>query len=153
MFRYPMMAASVASLFLVRKIARVSLSATRLEEWINRKQKLAAAAYMVLIANMPYLRPRIAIAYNVSCRYSRLDMFVLSEMTKLDIISFAVQSAAGPVEGAHVKHYQLEQLRIKSRPSMPALADGVVLGKGSVRVKVHPRALRVIAGNGGGLAC
>ncbi|MGE5073511.1 MAG: diacylglycerol/lipid kinase family protein [Anaerolineae bacterium] len=124
----------------------VTSTPAKLKALFNRKQNLATDAYMVLIANMPYLGPRIAIASDVSCRDSRLDVFVFSEMTKLDIISFAVQSAAGPVEDAHVKHYQVEQLSIESRPLMPVLADGVVLGKGPIRVTVHPRALHVIAG-------
>ena len=70
-------------------------------------------------------------------------------MSKLDLISFAMQSAAGPVDDAHVKRYRVRQLNIRSDPQMPVLADGFELAQGSVTARVHPRALTVIAGASG----
>jgi hypothetical protein len=36
-------------------------------------------------------------------------------------------------------------LKIKASPKLEVLADGILLGKGTVRIKVLPGALRVIA--------
>ena len=36
-------------------------------------------------------------------------------------------------------------MKIKTSPKLEVLADGILLGKGTVRIKVLPGALRVIA--------
>ena len=127
----------------------VASTPSRLRAVLNGRHRFGTNAYMVLIANMPYLGPRMQIARDVSCRDNRLDVFVFSEMSKLDLISMAMQSAGGPVEDAHVKHYRVRQLNVKSDPLMPVLADGIILQQGAVTVDVHPRALAVIAGESG----
>ena len=127
----------------------VSSTPSRLRATINGHLRFEANAYMVLIANMPYLGPRIQIAPNISCLDSRLDVFIFSDMSKLDLISFAMLSAGGPVEDAHVKHYRVRGLNIRSNRQMPVLADGVILNQGSVTAQVQPRALAVMAGKSG----
>ncbi len=127
----------------------VSSTPSRLRAILGGSKRYDADAYMVLIANMPYLGPRLQIAPHISCRDDHLDVFIFSDMTKLDLISFAVRSAAGPVQDAHLKHYRVAELSIRSTPSMPVLADGVLLDEGPVTVRVHPRALTVIVGRSG----
>ena len=101
---------------------------------------------MVLVANMPYLGPRFQIDPGVSWNDNRLDVFVFSDMSKLDLISYAMQSTGGAVEDGRVKHYRVRQLTIHSDPQMPVLADGVLLNQGVVTALVRPHALAVMAG-------
>jgi diacylglycerol kinase (ATP) len=129
--------------------AFVASAPARLRAVLGDRQKLEASAYMVLITNMPYLGPRLQFAPNISCRDRRLDLFIFSDMTKLDLISFAVRSAAGYVDDAHVRHLRVAQLHIRSVPQMPVLADGVPVPPGPVTVQVHPRSLSVIVGASG----
>ncbi|HEX8991858.1 MAG TPA: diacylglycerol kinase family protein [Anaerolineales bacterium] len=126
--------------------AFVASTPASLRAVLGDRQRLDASAYMVLITNMPYLGPRLQFAPHISCRDGRLDMFIFSDMSKLDLISFAVRSAAGPVIDAHVRHLRLTKVRIGSTPPMPVLADGVPLGLGPVTVQVHPRSLSVLVG-------
>jgi diacylglycerol kinase family enzyme len=67
-------------------------------------------------------------------------------MSKLDLISYAVQSTSGAVEDARVKHYRVKRLKIHSDPPMPVLADGMLLDPGPVTAQVHPRALAIMGG-------
>ncbi len=127
----------------------VASTPAQLQAVLNRRHRIETSAYMVLISNMPYLGPRVQIAPDISCRDNRLDVFVFSEMTKLDLISFVVRSAAGPVDDAHLKHYRVSRLDVRSSPEMPVLADGVALQSGPVSVKVQPRSLEVITGVSG----
>ncbi len=129
--------------------AFVASAPARVQALLGKRRRFDANAYMVLITNMPYLGPRLQVAPNISCRDSRLDVFFFSDMTKLDLISFAVRSAAGPVEDERMKHYRVAQFNISSKPKMPVLADGVLLEQGPVSVRVHPRALSVIVGASG----
>jgi diacylglycerol kinase (ATP) len=127
----------------------VSSTPSHLRAILGRNHRYDADAYMVLIANMPYLGPRLQVAPRISCRDDHLDVFIFSDMTKLDLISFAVRSATGPVEDAHPRRYRVSELTIRTSPPMPVLADGVLLDRGPVTVRVHRRALTVIVGSSG----
>jgi len=124
----------------------VSSTPSRLRMILEGRNRLDMSAYMVLIANMPFIGPHFQISPDVSWNDSRLDVFVFSDMSKLDLISYAMQSTGGAVEDAHIKHYRVKRLKIHSDPPMPVLADGVLLDQGPVTVLVHPRALTVMVG-------
>jgi diacylglycerol kinase (ATP) len=124
----------------------VASTPSRLRMILEERKRLDMSAYMVLIANMPYIGPHFQISRDVSWNDSRLDVFVFSDMSKLDLISYAMQSTAGAVEDARIKHYRVKRLKIHSDPPMPLLADGVLLDQGPVTVLVHPRALKVMVG-------
>ena len=124
----------------------VSSTPSRLRMVLDGRNRIDTNAYMVLIANMAYVGPHFQISPDVSCSDSRLDVFVFSDMSKLDLISYAMQSTGGGAEDARIKHYRVKRLTIRSDPQMPVLADGVLLAQGSVTALVHPRALAVMVG-------
>jgi hypothetical protein len=43
-----------------------------------------------------------------------------------------------------VQHYQARKVKVKSSPKLDVMADGVALGKGTVKIKVRKGALRII---------
>jgi diacylglycerol kinase (ATP) len=117
----------------------------------NRKQ-IKTTAHMMLVANMGFLGPNFQISPKVSFKDGRLDVFLFSDMSKLNLASYMMQAIAGPVERAEIKHYRVRHLTIHSTPKAPVMADGGLLGQGRATILVHPHALRVIAGsshNGG----
>jgi len=101
---------------------------------------------MVLISNMPYLGPNFQVAPGVSFQDSRLDLFIYSDMGKLDLIAYVMQSTGGGATDDRIQHHRIKHVVIESEPSIAVLADGVPLGEGRVIVQVHPRALSVMAG-------
>ena len=114
---------------------------------LDRHAPLDTTAHLVLIANMPFLGPRFQIATDVSFKDNRLDVFVFSDMSKLNLITYAMQSTGGAAKDARIKHYRAKQLTIDSDPPMALLADGVPLGQqGSITALIHRHALTVIAG-------
>jgi len=125
----------------------VSSTPSHLRMVLDECKRIDMNAYMVLIANMPYIGPRFQISPEVSWNDNRLDVFVFSDMSKLDLISYAVQSAGGTVvEDPRIKHYRAKRLTIRSDPPMPVLADGIAVDPGQVTALVHPRALAVMGG-------
>lgn len=127
----------------------VAATPSRLRVSAGNRQEFDGSAYMVLIANMPYLGPRIQVAHGISCRDSLLDVFIVSEMTKLDLISFAVRAAGGPVDDVNFQHLLASSVSFRSKPGMPVLADGILLHRGDATVRVLPRALAVMTGASG----
>jgi diacylglycerol kinase family enzyme len=68
-------------------------------------------------------------------------------MSKLNMISYAMLAQIGLVENLGITHYRVKHVKIRSIPHMPILADGVLLGQGSLSVQIYPRALTVMAGS------
>jgi hypothetical protein len=82
----------------------------------------------------------------VSVKDGWLDVFTFSDMSKLNMISYAMLSQRGSTGNTGIQHYRVKQAKIHSIPRMPVLADGLLLGEGSLSVHVHPRALTVMTG-------
>ena len=77
----------------------------------------------------------------------RLDVFAFSDMTKLNVVSYAMLSQFGLAADVSIRHYRVKHARIRSMPRMPVLADGIQLGEGSLSVHIQPHALAVMAGS------
>jgi YegS/Rv2252/BmrU family lipid kinase len=125
----------------------VSATPSRLRWVYDGRKQLDASAHMMVISNMPFLGPHFQISPNVSFRDGRLDVFTFSDMSKLNMISYAMLSQIGHFEDIGIKHYRVKHVKIRSNPHMPVLADGQLLGEGSLSVHIHPRALTVMAGS------
>jgi diacylglycerol kinase family enzyme len=125
----------------------VSATPSRLSMVLDGRRQLDTSAHMMVITNMPFLGPHFQISPNVSFRDGRLDVFTFSDMSKLNMISYAMLSQIGLVEDIGIKHYRVKHVKIRSIPRMPVLADGLLLGEGSLSVHIHPRALTVMAGS------
>jgi len=124
----------------------VSAAPSRLRVSLDGRKQPETSAHMMVITNMPYLGPHFRISPNVSFRDGHLDVFTFSEMTKLNMLSYAVFSRGGVVENAGINHYRANHVAIVSKPPMPVLADGILLGQGSLSVHVHRRAMAVMVG-------
>jgi diacylglycerol kinase family enzyme len=125
----------------------VSATPSRLHMAYDGRRQLSTSAHMLLITNMPFLGPHFQISPNVSFRDGRLDVFTFSDMSKLNMISYAMLSQIGLTADVGIKHYRVKHVKIRSIPRMPVLADGLLLGEGSLSVHIHPRALSVMAGS------
>ncbi len=125
----------------------VSATPSRLHMSYDGRRQLNTSAHMLLITNMPFLGPHFQISPNVSFRDGRLDVFTFSDMSKLNMISYAMLSQIGLAADVGIKHYRVKHVKIRSIPRMPVLADGLLLGEGSLSVHIHPHALRVMAGS------
>jgi len=125
----------------------ISAIPSRLRMILDGLKHLDTTAHMMLITNMPFLGPHFQISPNVSFRDGRLDVFTFSDMSKLNMLSYAVLSRGGLAQDASIQHYRVKHVKIHSIPHMPVLADGTLLGQGALSVHIHPRALTVMAGS------
>ena len=124
----------------------VSATPSRLRMIYDGHRQLDTTAHMMVISNMPYLGPHFQISPNVSFKDGHLDLFTFSDMSKLNMISYAMLSQIGHFEDIGIKHYRVKHVKIRSNPRMPVLADGQQLGEGALSVHVHAHALTVMAG-------
>lgn len=124
----------------------VSATPANLELNLDGKQHLTTTAHTLLVANMSYIGPNFQISPDVSFKDGRLDVFTFSDMSKINMLSYALLSRGGLLEDEGIQHYRAKSIEIVSDPPMPVLADGTLLPQGLLSIHVHPRALRVMAG-------
>lgn len=111
----------------------------------QRRSDIVAQAHMVLIANMPYMGANFHIGPDVSFEDRALDVFVYANLSKLDLLGSAIQLTSGNPD-SRILRYRARRISITSDPPMSIMADGVMLGEGSVTVTLEPRSLSLIAG-------
>lgn len=125
----------------------VSAAPSSLQINLDGKQHPAITAHMMLISNMAFIGPRFQVSPDVSCKDGYLHVFTFSEMTKMNMLSYAMLTlTSSPVEHNGIKHYRAKHISIVSNPPMSVIADGTSLNLGSLSVHIHPRALMVMAG-------
>jgi YegS/Rv2252/BmrU family lipid kinase len=124
----------------------VSATPSNLKINLDGHQHLATTGHMMLVANMSFIGPHFQISPDVSFKDGCLDVFTFSDMSKMNMISYAMLSRGGLVEDEGIKHYRAKHVTIASDPQMPVLADGTLLSQGALSIHVHPHTLTVMAG-------
>lgn len=112
-------------------------------------KEIVTQAYLVIVANMPFMGANFHIAPDIVFDDRRLDVFVYSDLSKRELISQAVQLASA-VPDERIQRFCAKTIKIMTSPAMPVMADGISVGNGSVTVTLHPRQLRVMAGPANG---
>ncbi len=110
------------------------------------REKQVAQGHIVLAANMPYFGVNFHLASDISYDDGLLDVFVYSNLTKLELIGYAVQMAGGLPEDPRIQHFKVRSLTVRTNPRMPVMADGFMLGEGPLRLTVQRRELAAMAG-------
>ncbi|MEJ2266531.1 MAG: diacylglycerol kinase family protein [Anaerolineales bacterium] len=113
---------------------------------LGEHREINTRGHMLLAANMPYIGPHFRIAPEGVFNDGLLDVVVFTGLSKLDLLSDALQIAEGRLEDPRVQSYRVDKVEIHTDPPMPVLADGVSLGEGPLRIAVRRHSLSVMAG-------
>jgi diacylglycerol kinase family enzyme len=75
-----------------------------------------------------------------------LDIAVYPNFSKAELLAYFAKSANERLTSDRkIQRYRARKIKIKTDPKLDIAAEGILLGKGSAKIKVLPRALRVIA--------
>ncbi len=111
----------------------------------HHHHEIITHAHLVLVANMPFMGANFQIAPDVLYDDRRLDVFVYSELSKLDLIGQAMRS----MNDERIQRFRVKKIAIATDPPMAVMADGVYLGNGPTTLTVQPHSLAVMAGPAG----
>jgi len=101
---------------------------------------------VAIVANVPLIGPNMLVAPDASLDDGLFDISLYPEFSKTEALTyFATIMNERSAEDGKIQRYRARKLKIKASPKLEVLADGILLGKGTVRIKVLPGALRVIA--------
>ena len=116
---------------------------------LDGKQKINTMCHAVLISNMPFIGPHFQVGTPASINDGLLDVLLFADLSKMDLLSYAVQAATsvGEPEDERIQHYHVHSVEIDTNPAMPLMADGLALGEGPVHISVHRHSLAVMVGD------
>lgn len=118
---------------------------SQIEIKMDGGRQITTSAHMVLVVNTPYLAANLQVAPDIALDDGQLDVVVYANLSKLDLIGYAVNVATGTPQDLRIEHYRASRVRIRTNPPMPVNVDGYAFGEGSLSVTLHPHALNVMA--------
>jgi|WetSurMetagenome_2_1015567.scaffolds.fasta_scaffold77959_2 diacylglycerol kinase (ATP) len=113
-------------------------------------KEMEVQARLLMVSNTPVFGKKYHVTQPSPAHEENLDISVFQGFTRDELRQYYANMKEGayPMKGS-IQRYQACRLKVKSSPRMKVMADGIDLGKGPVTIKVKPRALRVIAVEGG----
>jgi diacylglycerol kinase (ATP) len=126
----------------------VASSPAEMQLTLDDKQKVNTICHAVLVSNMPYIGPHFQVGTPASINDGLLDVLLFADLSKMDLLSYAVQAArvGGGPEDERIQHYHVRRVDIDTNPVMPLMADGLALGEGPLHISVRRHALAVMVG-------
>ena len=101
---------------------------------------------MTIVSNVPLVGPNMLVAPDALLDDGLFDISVYPDFSKTEALAYFTKVAnEGHTDDGTIQRYRASKVKIKASPKLEVLADGILLGKGTVRIKVLPGALRVIA--------
>lgn len=124
----------------------VASQAAKIRLRIDNEELVDTQGHVVLAANMPYLGPHFPVTSEHAFNDGFLDVLVFANLSKLELLGNAVQTASGGAEDARIRRFRAHSVTIESHPAMPVMVDGYSMGEGRVHLRMHRNALTIIAG-------
>ena len=113
---------------------------------LDDESKIEVETMLVTITNTPVIGAKNLVAPDASMDDGLLDIAVYPGFSKAELVSYFAKTAhEGVVEDGKIQRYRASKVKIKTSPKLDVAAEGILLGKGKAKIKVLPRALRVIA--------
>jgi len=113
---------------------------------LDGESKIEVETMLVTIANVPLIGAKNLLAPDASMEDGLLDIAVYPDFSKAELLGYFVKTAhEGSTPDGRIQRYRARKIKVKTSPKLDVAAEGIILGKGTARIKILPGALRVIA--------
>ena len=113
---------------------------------LDDESKIEVETMLVTIANTPIIGAKNLVAPDASMEDGLLDIAVYPDFSKADLLAyFARTSHESSIPDGTIQRYRARKIKVKSSPKLDVAAEGIILGKGTARIKVLPGVLRMLA--------
>ena len=113
---------------------------------MDGESSVTLESMLAIVSNVPLIGPNMLVDPNASMEDGLLDVSLYPNFSKAELLAyFAKLTDESSTDDGKIQRYRARKLKIKASPKLEVMADGVMLGKGKVKIKVLPGALRVIA--------
>jgi diacylglycerol kinase (ATP) len=112
---------------------------------LDDESKIEVKTMLVVVSNAPMFGANFLVAPDASLQDGLLDISVYPDFSKAELLAYYAKIMdEGYSANEKVQRYRARELEIKTSPKMEVMADGVMLGKGKVKIKSRPGSLWVI---------
>ena len=80
-------------------------------------------AHLVLAVNTPYLGMNFQLAPHLRLDDGLLDVLLFANLSKLDLVGYAVLVRAGVPTDPRIAHYQVSEIVVEADPPMPVMVE------------------------------
>ena len=113
---------------------------------LDDESKIKVETMLVVVSNTPVFGQNFLVAPNASLQDGLLDISVYPEFSKAELLAYYAKVLnEGFSSNEKIQRYRASKIEVKASPKLDVMADGVMLGKGTVEIKSRPKALWVIA--------
>jgi diacylglycerol kinase (ATP) len=120
---------------------------TKVKVKLDKQNEMAVDSLLVTISNAPAFGQGFLVAPTASMDDGLLDINLYPNLSKAEVAAYFVEIAGEKgIGNPKVEHYQARKIILRTDPKQPIMADGIMLGKGKVKIKACRNILRVISG-------
>ncbi len=113
---------------------------------LDDESKIEVETMLVTIVNTPLIGLKHLVAPDASMEDGLLDIAVYPDFSKAELLSYFARTAGErQIPDGAIQRYRARKIKVKTSPKLDVAAEGIMLGKGTARIKLLPGALRVIA--------
>ena len=113
---------------------------------LDDESKIEVETMLVTIANSPLIGAKNLLAPDALMDDGLLDIAVYPNFSKAKLLGyFAMSANEKSTPDAGIQRYRARKIKVKTSPKLDIAAEGIVLGRGTARIKLLPGALRVLA--------
>ena len=113
---------------------------------MDKQSTVTVETMLALVSNFPLTGQNILVDRFASTDDGLFNIALFPNTSKAEMLAYNAEATnEGHTDDAKILRYRAHKLKIKANPDLEVMADGVMLGKGTVKIKVLPGAVRVIA--------
>ncbi len=117
---------------------------------MDGESNVTVETMLAIVTNVPLIGPNMLIDPNAVMDDGYFDISMYPSFSKAELLAYSTKVMnQGTAEDGKIQRYRAYKIKIKSSPKLEVMADGIMLGKGTARIKVKPGALRVFAPEAG----
>ena len=117
---------------------------------LDDESKIEVETMLVTVANVPLIGAKNLVAPDASAQDGLLDIAVYPGFNKADLLSYFARTAnEHAIPDGTIQRYRARKIKVKTSPKLDVAAEGILLGKGTARIKILSGALCVIAPEAG----
>lgn len=112
---------------------------------LDDKYEIVSTGHAVLISNMPYVGRHYQVGNPGAYQDGYLDVLFFGDLTKLNLIGYALKKLdMSEIDDPRIFHFKVHSVDVNTLPPIPIMADGLVLGEGSVHIEIKRRILGIM---------
>lgn len=113
---------------------------------MDGESSVTVETMLAIVSNVPLIGPNMLVDPDASSDDGLFDVSLYPNFSKTELLAYTTRVMNDAhTEDGKIQRYRAGKIKIKSSPKLEVLADGLMLGKGKVTIKVQPGALRVLA--------